>query len=343
MTVLCRIVVSLALILTGLPASAAAGTESPATQPSALESLGPPPPAELSAATPDRTLEGDRVCTKCHDETESKPVLSIYKTAHGVKADSRTPGCQSCHGASVAHVKNSTGSSTRPPVDVDFGHASASPVQLRVQTCLGCHENGQRTNWMGSEHQRSDLPCTACHQIHTQDDRVLTRTTQPEVCFDCHKTQRAQLHRISTHPIAAGQMACSDCHNPHGSNGPNLMVKNSVNETCYTCHADRRGPFLWEHTPVTEDCTNCHTPHGSNNPPLLKARTPWLCQECHTSDHSGPINSGANLPNGAATTIDGLLPLGGQVPRAQTNGRNCLGCHMLIHGSNHPAGARFQK
>jgi len=61
-------------------------------------------------------------------------------------------------------------------------------------------------------------------------------------------------------------------------------------------HAERRGPFLWSHQPVQEDCTTCHTPHGSNNPALLKARTPWLCQQCHTSDHSGPMNSGANLP-----------------------------------------------
>ncbi len=43
-----------------------------------------------------------------------------------------------------------------------------------------------------------------------------------------------------------------------------------MNETCYTCHADKRGPFLWEHQPVNEDCTNCHTPHGSNITPLLK-------------------------------------------------------------------------
>ena len=298
---------------------------------------------EPAPPQPDRTLEGDRVCTKCHDETEAKPVLSIYKTAHGVKADTRTPGCQSCHGPSEAHVKNASGASTRPPVDVDFGHGSSTPVAAQAKACLGCHENGQRVNWMGSQHQRSDMPCTACHQIHIERDPVLTKATQPEVCFTCHKTQRAQIHRISTHPILAGQMACSDCHNPHGSNGPHLMVKNSVNETCFTCHADRRGPFLWEHYPVTEDCTNCHTPHGSNNAPLLKARTPWLCQECHTSDHSGALNSGANLPNGAATTIDGMLPLGSRVPRAQLNARNCLGCHVMIHGSNDPAGARFSK
>jgi DmsE family decaheme c-type cytochrome len=297
----------------------------------------------VRAGEADASLQGDKVCTRCHDETESRPVLAIYKTAHGVKADSRTPGCQSCHGPSEAHVTNPKGSSTRPPVDVDFNPRGGTAPGILAQTCLTCHENGQRTHWDGSEHEHNGLVCTSCHEIHTHGDRVLNKVSQPEVCFTCHKAQHAQFHRVSTHPVVAGEMGCSDCHNPHGSVGPHLMVKNSVNETCYTCHADRRGPFLWEHSPVTEDCTNCHTPHGSNNGPLLKARTPWLCQECHTSDHSGPMNSGANLPNGNATTIGGLLPLGNRAPRSQTNGRNCLSCHALIHGSNHPAGARFSK
>jgi len=297
----------------------------------------------VQAGEPDPSLQGDKVCTRCHDETESRPVLAIYKTAHGVKADSRTPGCQSCHGPSEAHVTNPKGSSTRPPVDVDFNPRGGTAPEILAQTCITCHQNGQRTHWDGSEHQHNGLVCTSCHEIHTHGDRVLNKVSQPEVCFTCHTAQHAQFHRQSTHPVVAGEMGCSDCHNPHGSVGPHLMLKNSVNETCYTCHADRRGPFLWEHTPVTEDCTNCHTPHGSNNGPLLKARTPWLCQECHTSDHSGPMNSGANLPNGNATTIGGLLPLGNQAPRSQTNGRNCLSCHALVHGSNHPAGARFSK
>jgi DmsE family decaheme c-type cytochrome len=295
------------------------------------------------ADTPDTTLRGDAVCTHCHDETEKRPVLSIYKTAHGVRADARTPGCQSCHGASEAHVRNASDAEVRPAVDISFARKSATSKQAQAATCLTCHDSGQRAHWSGSEHQRSDVPCTSCHEVHAHRDRVLTKTTQPEVCFTCHKNQRAQTHRISTHPIAAGEMTCSDCHNPHGSIGPRLMAKNSINETCYTCHPDRRGPFLWEHSPVSEDCTSCHTPHGSNNPALLKARTPWLCQECHSGDHSGPMNSGANLPNGAATTINGLQPLGAQAPRAQTNGRNCLDCHAFIHGSNHPAGARFSK
>ena len=35
----------------------------------------------------DRSLKGDQNCTVCHDESWRVPVLSIYQTKHGVKAD----------------------------------------------------------------------------------------------------------------------------------------------------------------------------------------------------------------------------------------------------------------
>ena len=299
--------------------------------------------ADDKIAAADRTLTGDKVCTKCHDESEARPVLAINKTPHGVKADARTPGCQTCHGASDAHVKNVAGKDIRPLVDINFGKKDASSVEVQANTCLTCHKSGQRMHWAGSEHQNRDVPCTSCHVVHAHADKVLNKVTQPEVCYTCHKTQRAQMHRLSTHPVVAGKVTCSDCHNPHGSIGPKLMVKKSVNETCYTCHAERRGPFLFEHSPVTDDCTNCHTPHGSNNGALLKVRVPQLCQQCHTADHSGVLNSAGNLPGRSTTSVNGRQPLANQSPRAQMNGRACLSCHSVIHGSNHPAGAKFNR
>ncbi len=220
---------------------------------------------------------------------------------------------------------------------------SKTPVDDKNAVCLTCHKSGIRTFWTGSEHQYRDLSCSNCHVVHAPRDSVLAKITQPDVCFTCHKPQRAQIHLASTHPILVGKVTCSDCHNPHGSTAPKMMVKDTVNQTCYTCHADKRGPFLWEHSPVVDDCTNCHTPHGSTKPALLKARIPWLCQECHSGDHGAAVNSGANLPNGNATTVNGLQGLANQSPRAQTNARACLNCHVLIHGSNHPAGAKFQR
>jgi DmsE family decaheme c-type cytochrome len=301
------------------------------------------------SAKPATSLEDskkqDAVCTRCHDESEAVPVLAIYKTRHGVKADGRTPTCQSCHGESSAHLKGDPTQHGRARPDIVYGKKAYTPNDAKAlnAACLTCHQTGLRLHWAGSEHESRDVACSNCHSVHTHQDSVMRKQTQPEVCYACHQTQRAQTHRVSTHPIDAGKMACSDCHNAHGSTGPKLLLKNSVNETCYTCHAEKRGPFLWEHGPVIDDCTNCHTPHGSTYAPLLKARVPWLCQECHSGDHGAQLNSGANLQNGNVTTINGALPLANAGARAQTTARACLNCHILVHGSNHPAGSKFQR
>jgi len=300
---------------------------------------------DAGAAEPkkDLVLRGDAKCTRCHDEGDDYPVLAIGQTRHGVKADGRTPSCTSCHGESDRHANKPSDVNERPKPDVTFRGKDKSVAEAQNHQCFACHETGKRLHWAGSKHQTEDLACTNCHAVHTPHDKVLTKATQPEVCFNCHKTERGQVNRISHHPVMEGKVVCSDCHNPHGSTGPKLLVKDSVNDTCYTCHAEKRGPFLWEHAPVTDDCTNCHTPHGSNNSPLLKARAPWLCQECHSGDHAKNIYSGANLPGGNVVTINGQQGLANQSPPAQLSARACMNCHVLVHGSNHPAGAKFQR
>lgn len=299
------------------------------------------------ATTAQAALQSDAICTKCHDEGESKPILAMYQTRHGVRADGRTPTCQSCHGVSERHVKNPDKTETRPLPEVVFGNslkiANASSADVQNETCLSCHKGSERANWEGSEHQIRDLACSSCHEVHAASDAVLDKITQPEVCESCHATQRAEMRRISTHPVQAGEMGCADCHNPHGSTGPSLLVKNSVNETCYMCHAEKRGPFLWEHSPSTDDCSICHSAHGSTNSPLLKQRVPWLCQDCHSADHGAAINSGANLEDGNVTSSNGMVPTASRNPRAQMNARACVNCHVLVHGSNHPAGAKFSR
>ncbi len=293
-------------------------------------------------------LEKDSVCTTCHDASSPKKIFSIYQTRHGNRADARTPGCQNCHGQSEAHIKDA---GVAPDVVFTAKSKHISPADERSASCLKCHESTvlPRANWTGSQHQTRGVACSDCHNIHVPDQRVLSRATQAEVCFGCHKAQRAQTRRISSHPLAltglgtTAKMVCADCHNPHGATGPTLLVKNTVNETCYTCHAEKRGPFLWEHAPVVDNCVNCHTPHGSNNAALLKTRTPWLCQDCHSGDHGNQVNSGANLVAGAVTTVNGQQQPGAAAPRAQAGARACLNCHVLIHGSNHPAGAKFQR
>jgi DmsE family decaheme c-type cytochrome len=299
------------------------------------------PAAPVLSGAQKMALDEDAKCTTCHNEAWRKPVLSVYQTPHGNRADPRAPACTTCHGPSDAHQKDPAGAHPDRVFDVHSKNRSATDVVNG--TCLGCHDNSKRTHWSGSRHESENLVCSNCHTVHVPHDPVLAKLTQPEVCFNCHKTERAQIHRNSRHPVLEGKVACSDCHNPHGSTGPKLLVKDSVNDTCYTCHAEKRGPFLWEHAPATDDCTNCHTPHGSNTAPLLKVRMPWLCQQCHSGDHAKNIYSGANLPAGNATTINGLQGPANQSPPAQLNARACTNCHVLVHGSNHPAGAKFQR
>jgi DmsE family decaheme c-type cytochrome len=278
------------------------------------------------------SLAKDAQCTVCHDEMEAKPILSIYQTRHGVKADKRTPVCQDCHGESVAHTNTPQKSQKFPPTDISF--LSKTGGDVRSAPCLSCHQSNTARHWQGSAHERQDLGCNDCHTLHVSKDPLLTRKNQPKTCFTCHPTERMQLHLPSSHPVMNGKLSCSDCHNSHGSTGPKLLQHESINATCLHCHPDKRGPFLWEHVPVTEDCTSCHAPHGAITRPLLKIRSPWLCQQCHSSSrhpataYSG--NSGANVGILASINNTSQLALKG-----------CSNCHSQVHGSNHPGGARL--
>jgi len=305
-----------------------------------------------SAKTAAAVANRDAVCTRCHDESETAPILSLYQTKHGVRGDARAPNCQTCHGESAAHLKGDPKSAERPRPDFVFkkGVYAITGASERADQCLACHKGAKRTDWNGSQHQVQGLACNDCHKIHSPVDKVRNRPTQTEVCFTCHKEQRADTHKISTHPIDAGKVICSDCHNPHGSAGPKLLKKNTVRETCFMCHADKRGPFLWEHQPVSEDCAICHTPHGSNITPLLKSRAPFLCQDCHDGPHNSQQPYGANaggLQSSASGIVQATPPAttAKNLPGAGSSvaGRACMNCHVMVHGSNSPAGALLQR
>lgn len=289
--------------------------------------------AEEKRVPADQVMAGDARCTRCHNdvsdqEIENYPVLPIGRTKHGTRADARTPTCVSCHGESNAHLRQVN--QMRPLPDRPFGKKmAANDPMAHNKACLGCHEGDKLMHWRGSLHARRDVPCTGCHQMHVEHDKATNRATTSEMCMSCHKERRAQINRPSHHPIAEGKMTCTDCHNPHGSAGPKLMVKDSVNETCYSCHMEYRGPFLWNHLPVTQDCSLCHNPHGTTTPALLKQRAPFLCQQCHESaGHRGGFPGFGN----AANVINSNRPGGLGI----TQGKACNNCHINIHGGNNP-------
>ena len=279
----------------------------------------------------DLVMDGDNVCTRCHDDADSPKLMTIGRTKHGTRADPRTPTCTSCHGESLDHRNNPDGTDVRPVPDVVFKTPSLhDTVEERNAPCIGCHQGGDQMFWAASKHETRDVACVDCHDMHTDSDPVRDKLTQPTVCFDCHKDKRSQINKPYRHPVREGMMACSNCHNPHGSAGPRMMVRDSVVDTCYQCHMEKRGPFIWNHQPVTEDCTICHNPHGTTVPAMLKVRPPFLCQQCHEQGHR--------------TTVPVVGPDGGFQGFAGpdiTMGRSCLNCHTNIHGSNDPTNDGF--
>jgi DmsE family decaheme c-type cytochrome len=126
------------------------------------------------------------------------------------------------------------------------------------------------------------------------------------------------------------------------------MVKQpTINDQCYSCHADKRGPYVFNHPPVEENCATCHNPHGSVHYKLLREHAPNLCQDCHEgSRHPGTIyGAGGGYTCQAGMTNDPInYPLCFNKPVGSLNGnvntrltdRACLNCHNAIHGSNAP-------
>lgn len=264
-------------------------------------------------------------CKSCHkgqDRTYLAGKHGKVFTHHpGDEREAR--GCEACHGPGSLH--------TRVVGELDY----SGPLHIRAfkdpatvaeanGVCVGCHENGARMHWRGSTHEAQGVVCTSCHTIHSESP-----VPTMDVCTKCHKSQRARLERSAHMPLREQKVTCMDCHNPHGGIGPGLLKTASVNEACYQCHTEKRGPNLFEHPPVRENCANCHEPHGSNNARLLVKRLPYLCQECHSiRQHPGTLYDGSDLDNPAIR---------------QMRGKACTNCHSMIHGSNHPSGARLQR
>src|SRR5204863_4912293 len=74
-------------------------------------------------------------------------------------------------------------------------------ARQRNQPCLGCHQDATRSAWHVGAHDANQLACTDCHKLHTDRDPVQAKSTQPDVCFTCHKKQRADFQKASTHPV----------------------------------------------------------------------------------------------------------------------------------------------
>jgi len=283
---------------------------------------------EIPGATP----VGADTCTTCHSEVAAD-FRHAFHAQQGVD-------CEACHGPGSLHVQGGGDISKI----ISFGKRSATDAN---GVCLSCHaQDAAIRNWMSGPHASNKVRCIDCHQTHTYAkpgskteasvdvmtpgrltavDNLVPETKvimQPrwqanDACLKCHESERGQMSLPYHHPLREGKMSCADCHDPHGGAAGNNLRTANTNQLCLGCHAQYRGPFAYQHPPVTENCMTCHTPHGSPNTNLLTVSEPALCLQCHAGHHNG-----ASLPISD----------------------RCTNCHGSIHGTDTPTpsgGSRF--
>ena len=210
---------------------------------------------------------------------------------------------------------------------------------------MTCHSgNRNLAFWTSGKHQLNEVTCANCHSIHGEKlfpsyiglnppdksptiNKFMTTflPNQAEICWQCHQPIRAANFKPSHHPIIEGKVKCSDCHNPHGAITPAMLKQPTINDQCYSCHADKRGPYVFNHPPVEENCATCHNPHGSVHARLLNESAPNLCQDCHDgSRHPGTVYGAAGalqLPAGRQLRDERRAELPAEQDRTAQSGR----------------------
>lgn len=331
-------------VVPGAPSSAPANATSAASATAPAEHEEPSG-AELAWKSPFKLPKGyvdNSTCVHCHKVEGA----NFAKTGLGhlmvrkPRDEQEGLGCQACHGPGREHMRHPHKPATG---FLSFRETSFNLIKSGNERCLECHQNGERTFWQASTHAFRNVGCVDCHQLMCP----VTATEQPspqikksplgtefvtpflvtrpetQVCIRCHMRKAMEINLPSHMPVREGLMTCTDCHNPHGGPYPKQLRAATVNEVCYRCHAEKRGPFLWLHAPAMMNCLDCHTPHGSVNQHMLTIREPLLCQRCHV------VTRHPSQPQKQFTVF--------------VFGQSCTNCHSQIHGSNSPGGRVYTR
>ncbi|MEZ5427082.1 MAG: DmsE family decaheme c-type cytochrome [Pyrinomonadaceae bacterium] len=296
---------------------------------------------EVLPNTNDDDYVGSESCRDCHeDQFKSFSETKHAKLSQLASWKGKVQGCESCHGPGKDHLEDATDLTKI----ISFKNKTSKEIS---ETCLTCHAGKEDHNkFRRSDHWRNNVGCTDCHTAHGAESHptqigsvtlaginsdnkpgtgtlAMLKVSEPQLCLSCHNEMKAQFSQPFHHKVLEGQMKCSDCHNAHGEfELKNARLAVGGDAACVKCHTDKKGPFVYEHLPITvEGCATCHNTHGSANPKMLKRnQVRQLCLECHSS------------------IFEDLAPNAPSFHR-QDNVRyqNCTICHVKIHGSQtHP-------
>jgi predicted CXXCH cytochrome family protein len=229
---------------------------------------------------------------------------------------------------------------TEPAAEVTPAETSAEKTApadyVGTETCAACHTK-QAKEFQHSTHARIAVPgdskdvgaqgCETCHgpgSLHVEAGGgkgvggLINPNKDPSTCFECHLDKKAEFRLPYRHPVMEGKMSCGDCHNAHGEEVKpwSATTLQGINEACFKCHKEQRGPFVYEHEALREGCTSCHKVHGSIHQAMLLVRDSNLCFRCHTQTNFpsiGDRNHSTSFREGTCFSA---------------------GCHTAPHGSN---------
>lgn len=178
---------------------------------------------------------GRELCLTCHKDPALDPGGTAWEVPHPALDD----GCPSCH---------------RP-------HVAETPrllVKPQGTLCAECHEdknlNGDGANWSAPHKPVADGTCASCHGVHGGPEKALLRKSTYEICDTCHtevheRHRSTELDPATGQPLSAGaqlppgfpvrkkdgKLACSGCHQAHGSDN-NLLLNQDETSFCLPCH-----------------------------------------------------------------------------------------------------------
>src|SRR5579872_1594138 len=192
-----------------------------------------------SKAASDSAYVGADTCKTCHEEVyDAWEKTPHWKTMLNKGTPSKQ-GCEGCHGPGAEHV---AGGGDKSKIYVFEGKSR----EETSERCLTCHSDSRaQGHFPQSAHASSDVGCLDCHSPHhAQEKEFLLARKQPDLCYGCHTTEKADFAKPFHHRVNEGLVQCNDCHNPHGT-GTLRQVRAlpSGDAVCFKCHADKQGPF----------------------------------------------------------------------------------------------------
>lgn len=157
--------------------------------------------------------------------------------------------------------------------------------------CLDCHSETVRAE--NRHFLQSSDDCMFCHKENGGGgDHRQSIDWGNQTCVVCHIEEDKS--EIVEERKAHDLLACTQCHNPHGTEfGFNLLAPTPI-LCAETCHgADNLGishpigegiPDIARGTEMTCIST-CHSVHYPSEPKLLKFAGANLCSQCHTDKY----------------------------------------------------------